>query len=486
MGKLFGTDGIRGVAGEPPLEERTIFAVGRAVGEFLQKGKSRSLDSPARSASSEQGLSPGAGTGGVARDDSVVRVLLGEDTRESSAWVTSWLAGGLKAAGVEAVSAGVLPTPGVARLVATKGFAAGLVVSASHNPYRDNGIKLIGADGMKLPDEVEEEIEERIQELLGDKPHRRGAEGAEKDTERAARSPVADVTLAEEYLKLLRQAAPDLKGMHLVVDCANGAAVRTAPALLRSLGAAVTAMHASPDGKNINEGCGALHPESLRAKVTEIRADLGVAFDGDADRAMFVSSSGRVVDGDGVLLAAARWMKEKGTLRGGAVVGTVMANLGLEVALKRAGIGFVRAAVGDRYVLEGMQRRGANLGGEQSGHIIFLDDSPTGDGLLTALKVLSVLREKRVGLDELVADLQVFPQTLKNIRVREKVPLEQLPGVQQAIREAESALGEKGRVVVRYSGTEKLLRVMVEAETEADVAKWVESITAAVEESLGA
>jgi phosphoglucosamine mutase len=294
-------------------------------------------------------------------------------------------------------------------------------------------------------------------------------------------------------LQLLKEAAPpSLKGLHIVVDCANGAAVRTAPKLLRELGAAVTAMNASPDGKNINEGCGALHPEGLAAKVVEIRADLGVAFDGDADRAIFVSSSGRRVDGDGVLLLAARWMKEKGMLKGGAVVGTVMANLGLEVALKRAGIGFVRAAVGDRYVLEEMLRRGANLGGEQSGHIIFLDDSPAGDGLLTALKVLTVLREKGASLDELVADLKVFPQTLKNIRVREKVPLEKLPGVQKAIQEAEAALaptssgqGARGRVVVRYSGTEKLLRVMVEAETEAEVAKWVGRISGAVETELG-
>ncbi len=272
----------------------------------------------------------------------------------------------------------------------------------------------------------------------------------------------------------------------MVVDCANGAAVRTAPGLLASLGATVTAIHASPDGKNINEGCGALHPESLQAKVKEVRADLGVAFDGDADRAIFASASGRRVDGDGVLLAAARWMKEKGALKGGAVVGTVMANLGLEVALKRAGVGFVRAAVGDRYVLEEMLRRGANLGGEQSGHIIFLDDSPTGDGLLTALKVLSILQEKKVGLDELVADLKVFPQTLKNIRVREKVPLEKLPALQAAIREAEQGLGDRGRVVVRYSGTEPLLRVMVEAETEADVARWVERISQAVDSTLGA
>ncbi len=455
MEKLFGTDGIRGVAGEPPLDERTIFAVGKAVGEYLLLP----FDSAPTSRGSAQG-------------NKTLRVLLGEDTRESSGWVTSYLAGGLKAAGVEAVSAGVLPTPAVARLVQAKGFAAGLMVSASHNPYRDNGIKLIGANGMKLLDETEAQIEARIHALVGLSAY---AEAT------------ADRSLVEEYLELLRASGPgDLKGIHLVVDCANGAAVRTAPGLLASLGATVTAIHASPDGKNINEGCGALHPESLQAKVKEVRADLGVAFDGDADRAIFASASGRRVDGDGVLLAAARWMKEKGALKGGAVVGTVMANLGLEVALKRAGVGFVRAAVGDRYVLEEMLRRGANLGGEQSGHIIFLDDSPTGDGLLTALKVLTILRERGVSLDELVADLKVFPQTLKNIRVREKVPLEKMPAVQQAIREAEQALGDRGRVVVRYSGTEPLLRVMVEAEREEAVARWVERISQAVDSTLGA
>ncbi len=494
VGKLFGTDGIRGVAGEPPLDERTVYAVGKAVGEYLQKTKSRFLTPSPEERASGFGMTSEAGTGGVAPFDSAptsrgsasldyardrqgnrtLRVLLGEDTRESSERVTSWLAGGLKAAGVEAVSAGVLPTPGVARLVAAKGFAAGLMVSASHNPYRDNGIKLIGRDGMKLADETEKRIEQRIHELQRGGPFVPPSGTQDK--------PAVDAGLVEEYLELLRASGPpDLEGMKLVVDCANGAAVRTAPGLLASLGATVTAIHASPDGKNINEGCGALHPESLQAKVKELGADLGVAFDGDADRAIFVSASGRRVDGDGVLLAAARWMKEKGTLKGGAVVGTVMANLGLEVALRRAGVGFVRAAVGDRYVLEEMLRRGANLGGEQSGHIIFLDDSPTGDGLLTALKVLSILREKKMGLDELVADLKVFPQTLKNIRVREKVPLEKLAAVQAAIREAEQALGEKGRVVVRYSGTEPLLRVMIEAETEADVARWVERISAAVQ-----
>ena len=441
------------MAGEAPLDARTIFAVGRAVGEFLR----------------EAGNTSG-------------KVLLGEDTRESSPWVSGYLAGGLHAAGVECVSAGVLPTPGVAQLVRRDQFAAGLMVSASHNPYRDNGIKLIGANGMKLPDETEAHIEERIHALLVPPAAGLGSSLAPQE-----QKPPVEPGLAEEYIELLRGAVAglDLSGLRLVVDCANGAASQVAPELLRRLGAQVTPIHAAPDGKNINLDCGALHPEALAAKVKEVGAEAGVAFDGDADRAMLVSSTGRVVDGDGVLLAAARWMKDNGTLKGGAVIGTVMANLGLEVALREAGLTLVRTAVGDRYVLEEMLRRGANLGGEQSGHVIFLDDSPAGDGLLTALKMLRILRERGASLDELTADLKVFPQVLRNVRVGKKVPLEQLPAVQQAIQEAEAALGERGRVLVRYSGTEPLLRVMVEAESQADVERWTGEIADAVDKAVG-
>ena len=441
------------MAGEAPLDARTIFAVGRAVGEFLR----------------EAGNTSG-------------KVLLGEDTRESSPWVSGYLAGGLHAAGVECVSAGVLPTPGVAQLVRRDQFAAGLMVSASHNPYRDNGIKLIGANGMKLPDETEAHIEERIHALLVPPAAGLGSSLAPQE-----QKPPVEPGLAEEYIELLRGAVAglDLSGLRLVVDCANGAASQVAPELLRRLGAQVTPIYAAPDGKNINLDCGALHPEALAAKVKEVGAEVGVAFDGDADRAMLVSGSGRVVGGDGVLLAAARWMKEKGTLKGSTVIGTVMANLGLEVALREAGLTLVRTAVGDRYVLEEMLRRGANLGGEQSGHVIFLDDSPAGDGLLTALKMLRIVRERGASLDELTADLKVFPQVLRNVRVREKVPLEELPAVQQAIQEAEAALGERGRVVVRYSGTEPLLRVMVEAESQADVERWTGEIADAVDKAVG-
>ena len=446
MDTLFGTDGIRGVAGESPLDPRTIVAVGRAAGEYVRQ----------------------TGADG--------KVLLGADTRESSPGVMRLLAGGLAVAEVECISAGVIPTPGVARLVREKKFAAGLMVSASHNPYRDNGIKLIGPTGQKLPDAVEADIEGRILHLL---------EGSVEPVEVRLDE---EAGLARDYQRMVRDAVDslDLSGLHLVVDCANGASSEIAPGLFEELGAKVTALSNTPTGRNINDGCGALHPEVVSAKVRELGADAGVAFDGDADRAMLATASGRVVDGDAILLTAARWMKEQGTLKGGCVVGTVMANLGLEVALREEGLELVRTKVGDRYVLEEMQRRGANLGGEQSGHVIFLDHAPAGDGMLTALEMLSIVRGRAKSLEELVDGFRVFPQKLQNVPVREKRPLEHAAAVQDAVAEAEAALGSRGRVLVRYSGTESLLRVMVEAEDSADVDRWTAQIVSAVERELGA
>lgn len=465
MAELFGTDGIRGVAGEPPLDARTIYVVGLVFGQHLKEAARLRF---------------------IFRRKFGAQVLLGEDTRESSPWVTSYLAAGLRAGGVEPISAGVLPTPAIAQLVCARGFAAGVVVSASHNPYRDNGIKLIGASGMKLPDEVEAELEARIGEEL------RRASGAfeaagEKQGQPPAYQPQVDLALGEEYVAGLRGRVGDLSldSLHVVVDCANGAATRAALGLLRGLGAGVTPIHTAPDGKNINANCGALYPQSLQKKVVEVGADLGVAFDGDGDRAIFVSHSGKVVDGDGVLFAAARWMKEKGKLKTGIVVSTTMANMGLEVALRREDLQLVRTAVGDRYVLEEILRRGANLGGEQSGHVIFLDDAPTGDGLLTALKICSILVDRGCSLEALVADLKLFPQVLLNVRVREKIPFEELPAVQQAMQEAGAALGEQGRVLVRYSGTEPVARVMVEAESGAEVKRWASVIAGTIEEAIG-
>ena len=444
--ELFGTDGIRGVAGEFPLDPRTLYWIGHTVGEYLAR----------------RGPPP--------------RVLIGMDTRESSPWIATTLALGLDRAGAVPAFAGVITTPGVAWLVRQSGFAAGVVISASHNPFHDNGVKLFAGSGMKFPDEIEERLEEQLTARMQQEPQTQS--GLLK----------ADSSLDEEYLALLRgRVLPgaSLNGMKIVLDCANGAASYLGPALFRSLGADVVAIHNQPDGRNINAGCGSLHPENLRERVVAERAPLGVAFDGDADRALFVSASGALVNGDGVLLAAARYLKSVGQLKGRAVVGTTMTNLGLERALAKEGLELVRVNVGDRYVLEGMQKLGCNLGGEQSGHIIFLDDATTGDGLLTALKIagLVVLRGP---LDSLVTGLKDFSQTILNVKVRSKPRLDTLPEVSRVLDDANRALGDRGRVVLRYSGTEPLARVMVEAERADDVARWSEAIASAILSSLGA
>ena len=447
MGRdLFGTDGIRGVPGTHPLDDRTVYWTGHALGEYLRPG--------------------GADA----------RVLLGMDTRESGAHLAGLIAAGLAAAGARAEFAGVITTPGVACLVREKGYAAGVVLSASHNPWTDNGIKLFAARGMKFPDAVEKHLEEKILQRAG----RDGASGAPV--------PAADPRLDEEYLKFLRGCVipgAKLAGMKIVLDCANGAASRLAPALFDSLGASVIAIHNQPDGRNINAGCGSTHPESLLRKVVESGAALGVAFDGDADRAMFATAAGQLVNGDGVLLAASRYLRANGKLNGGAIVGTTMANLGLERILAAEGLTLTRVPVGDRYVLEEMLRGGANLGGEQSGHVIFLDDAPTGDGLLTALK-MACLVALEGPLENQVAGLKVYPQTIVNVRVASKPELMTLPVVAAAMREAELGLGAAGRIVLRYSGTEPLARVMVEAEREEDVKRWSESIAAAIQSAIGA
>jgi phosphoglucosamine mutase len=442
--QLFGTDGIRGVPGKFPLDDATLFRVGRALGKFLRPDGS-----------------------------TAAAVLIGMDTRESGAHISGEIAAGLAVAGVSAASAGVITTPGVACLVQKKKFAAGIVVSASHNPYHDNGIKLFAASGMKFADEVEEKLEAEI--LSGEiQP----AEALWLD---------ADPALDAEYLEFLRGLTlpgGSLKGMKIILDCANGAAFKLGPELFHSLGAEVVAINVTPDGKNINTDCGSLHPEKLQARVISEKAALGVAFDGDADRALFVSATGKLVDGDGILLAMARYLKSIGKLKNSRVVSTTMANLGLERVLEAEGIQLARADVGDRYVLEEMIRGGCNLGGEQSGHIIFLDDATTGDGLLTAVKIAS-LAALRGPLDELVAGLKVFPQIIRNVKVKSKPPLSAIPEVAKALAAATTALGNSGRVVLRYSGTEPKARVMVEAERAEDVERWAAAIAGAIETTLG-
>jgi len=446
---LFGTDGIRGIPGEYPLDDATLERVGRALGKYLRA----------------HGSQP--------------RVLIGRDTRESGTHIANLIARGLAASGAEPVSAGVLTTPGVAWLVNQEGFAAGVVISASHNPYHDNGVKLISSAGMKFPDAVEAEIESHI---FSDNVSARATAGQSRMDHGG------DERLREDYLDGLRKsvfAGAKLAGMKIVLDCANGAASKLAPQLFRSLGAEGIAINDSPDGRNINAGCGSLHPDAMQKKVVETGAALGVAFDGDADRALFATSSGKRVDGDGVLLVAGRYLKSIGKLKGNVLVGTTMANLGLERALEKSGLVLVRTDVGDRYVLEEMRRVGANLGGEQSGHILFLDDATTGDGMLTAVKLASIVSIAGP-LDTLVADLKIFPQRIVNVKVSSKPPLNSLPEVSRQLAEAEKTLGKSGRVVLRYSGTEPLARVMVEAERAEDVQRWTESLASALRSAIGA
>jgi len=450
--QLFGTDGIRGVAGEFPLTTQSTFLIGRAIGHDL----TRSASNP--------------------------RAVIGQDTRESSAWIADRVATGLLSTGVEVDSAGVITTPGVAFLARSKGYAAGVVISASHNPWTDNGIKVFSGDGYKLPDSHELAIEQEIFSLLQNP-------GTEPATQSFASLP-GQAELRRAYIEwLTADTSSDLSGLRVLVDCANGAATAEAPELFRSAKIQATFLCASPDGRNINANCGALHPEAVAQAIADRRGayDLGVTFDGDADRALFSDANGRVVNGDAILLLAARDMQSRGILKGDLVVATTMSNMGLEIALRRSGIRMLRANVGDKYVLEEMRKAGATLGGEQSGHIIFRDgDATTGDGLLTALRVMDVMVRSGKSLAELISDLQVFPQTIKNIAVREKKPFAQVPEIQRAIESAERELNGNGRVVVRYSGTEALARVMVEAESEERMSALTNHIADAIQTALGA
>jgi phosphoglucosamine mutase len=448
MRKLFGTDGIRAVAGEAPLDPPTIFATGVALASTLKKR------------------------------NAAPRVLLGSDTRESSPWITAVIAAGLQSGGAEVLNAGVITTPGVAYLTRKHEFAAGIVISASHNPWQDNGIKVFGGDGYKLPDATELEIEGEI--------FRRLKEAPSSEIE-ILNAPPAGKEFREEYEAFLRGVVPglNLNGKKIVIDCANGAAAVIASELFSSLGGEIHLTHVSPNGRNINENCGALHPEVVAREAKALGADLGITFDGDADRALFADAHGRVVNGDGVMLVAARDMKAKAELAGDLVVATTMSNMGLEAALRSSGIRMFRAPVGDKYVLEMMQKHQASLGGEQSGHILFPRRSTTGDGLLTALVLLDLLARSGTPLHELLSDLRVFPQVIVNVKVREKRPLEQIPGVVESIHQAETDLHGNGRVVVRYSGTEALARVMIEAESEQQMRVHADRIAQAIRVEIG-
>jgi phosphoglucosamine mutase len=451
--KLFGTDGIRAVAGQSPLDPTTIFAVGLALANSLKNSAAQ----PA--------------------------VLLGRDTRESSPWIAATLAAGLHAAGAVVESAGIVPTPAVAFLARTHGFQGGVVISASHNPWIDNGIKLFGSDGFKLPDSVELAMEDEIL-LHASRNH------APDPTSLA---PVEDNPhLSADYIQFLIDTVPGVRldGLSIVVDCADGAAAAIAPELFRRLNANlcadITLLNIAPNGRNINDGCGALYPGHVATEVQKLGAALGLSFDGDADRCMMAGSKNNVLNGDAILLAVARDMKARGLLTGDMVVATTMSNMGLEAALRSNGIRMLRAPVGDRYVLEQMLKHNAALGGEQSGHILMPHLATTGDGLLTALVVIDLIARTGRSIDDLTADLKVFPQVIVNIKVREKRALESIPAVAAAISAAEQDLKDSGRVVIRYSGTEALARVMIEAESESLMRHHSEAIAEAIRHELGA
>jgi len=452
--QLFGTDGIRGVAGDFPLTHESVFLIGRALGHNLRAINAKP------------------------------RAIIGQDTRQSSGWIADRLALGLHSVGVEVHSAGVITTPGVAYLARSRKFDAGVVISASHNPWTDNGIKVFSGDGFKLPDARELSIEQEIFSLL------ENPTSHPEPASRLAPSLPGEQSLRSAYIHwLASDAHQELRNLRVLVDCANGAATAEAPELFRACGIQASFIHSTPDGKNINEGCGALHPENVARNIaaTQGAYDLGVTFDGDADRALFCDGQGRVVNGDAVLLLCARDMKSRGVLVGDAVVATTMSNMGLEIALRESGIRMLRANVGDKYVLEEMIKAGAILGGEQSGHIIFRDgEATTGDGQLTALRVMEVMARTGRTLADLIDDLKVFPQRIQNVRVREKVPFEEVPTIAHAISAAQRELDGNGRVVVRYSGTEALARVMIEAESQEKMNALTESIAGVIRTALGA
>lgn len=448
MTKLFGTDGIRGVAGEFPLDRSTIARIGESLTRHLQAAKG-----------------------------SAVRLMIGRDTRESGVWIEQAFVEGCRKAGAEIVSAGVITTPGVAYLTRHLEFDAGVVISASHNPYQDNGIKVFTPSGRKLDRKTEEAIEADIAT---------GMDAENSLDELPAVKP--DESLDELYLDYLGRVVPGLRldGMKIVLDCANGAASDLAPKLFAGLSADIVAINTEPDGRNINQDCGSLHLEGLQEKVRAVGADLGIAFDGDADRSLFVDASGEVVDGDATMWIVANYLNAQGKLNGHTVVATVMTNLGLEVALRSKEIALIRADVGDKYVLEELLKTGASIGGEQSGHLIFPALSLSGDGMLTSLFLLQVMRSANAGLAELAAGFTRFPQTLVNVRVREKRPFNEEPAIAAAATEVERELGDTGRILLRYSGTEPLARIMIEGESQPNIEAQAAKLAAVIREAIGA
>ncbi|MEK6775652.1 MAG: phosphoglucosamine mutase [bacterium] len=450
MGKLFGTDGVRGVANVYPMNVEMAIKLGRAASHIFKKAR------PGRH-----------------------KVIIGKDTRLSGYMLESALMSGICSMGVDVLLVGPLPTPAIAFMIKNLRADAGVVISASHNPYQDNGIKFFSSEGYKLPDEIEDQMESLIfsDDIDSIRP-------TAEEVGKAYRIDDAE----GRYVSYIKTSFPkeyDLSGMKIVIDCANGAAYKAAPLVMQELGADIVVLNNQPDGCNINKDCGSLYPDIIKKAVLDHGADIGISLDGDADRVVFSDEKGNEVNGDPVMVFSAIDMKRRGVLRADTLVTTVMSNLGLELALKKQGIRIIRTQVGDRYVAEEMIRGGYNLGGEQSGHILFMDYNTTGDGILSALQVLSVMKRTGKPLSELASVMTVLPQILMNVRVREKKELESLPAVSKAIHSAEQRLKDQGRVLVRYSGTENKARVMIEGPDSDSIREMAESIVGEIEKAMG-
>jgi phosphoglucosamine mutase len=449
MKKLFGTDGVRGVANVYPMTIEMAMQIGRAAAYIFKNGKRRH------------------------------RIVIGKDTRLSGYMLENALVAGICSMGVDVLQVGPLPTPGIANITSSMRADAGVVISASHNPFQDNGIKFFSSDGFKLPDEMELRIEELIF-------------SGKIDSLRPIATEVGKAYRIDDavgrYVVFLKSTFPkdlDLSGLKIVLDCANGAAYKVAPAVLSELGAEVIAIGVKPNGTNINDGCGSLHPTVISEAVKEHRADLGIALDGDADRVIFVDEFGNEVDGDHIMAICATDLLMQNKLRNNTLVATVMSNMGLDIALKKAGGRVVKTAVGDRYVVEEMQKGGYNLGGEQSGHMIFLDHNTTGDGVLSALQVLAVMQRESRRLSELAEVMIPLPQVLINVRVAEKKDVMTIPEVAELIRNIEGKVKDEGRILIRYSGTEPLLRIMLEGQDKYQITAWARQIGELVEKTIG-
>ncbi|MFH1624415.1 MAG: phosphoglucosamine mutase [Pseudomonadota bacterium] len=449
MGKLFGTDGVRGVANVEPMTVETAMQLGRGISYVFKNEQRRH------------------------------RIVVGKDTRLSGYMIENALAAGICSMGVDVLLVGPLPTPGIAFITASMRADAGVVISGSHNPFQDNGIKFFSRDGFKLPDELEMKIEELIF-------------GGKIDSLRPTASEVGKAFRIDDsagrYIVFLKNTFPkdlSLDDLKIVLDCANGAGYRVAPAVFGELGAELVTLGIEPNGENINLNCGSLHPEVISNAVKEHKADLGIAFDGDADRVIFVDENGKLLDGDHIMAICGHEMIRKKKLKKNTVVTTVMSNMGLDIVLKKFGGKVVRTAVGDRYVVEEMVKNGYNFGGEKSGHVVFLDYNTTGDGIISALQVLSIMKRNDKRLSELAQIMEPLPQVLLNVRVREKKAIDDIPEIATRIKKVVQKLGDTGRVLVRFSGTEPILRIMVEGEDEAKISAMAEEIADSAKKVLG-